>query len=93
MACEGSSTITRGETKVQENKNMPKIPLHNLFEDALKLRDIDNAVDLDKLIAKLEAEAEKEGKKKTKKAENCLRRYDPYKEFHIRQNLRFNVMT
>lgn len=43
---------------------MTKIPLHNLFEDALKLREIDNSADLDKLIAELEAEAEKEGEEK-----------------------------
>ncbi len=41
---------------------MAKIPLHNLFEDALKLREIDNAVDLDKLIAELEAEVEEKEK-------------------------------
>lgn len=39
---------------------MTKIPLHNLFEDVLKIRDIDNLEDLDKLIAELEAEVEEE---------------------------------
>lgn len=44
-----------------------KIPLHNLFENALGIGKIDNMEDLNKLIAELEAEDEAETKREEAK--------------------------